>query len=245
MNNKKIIEIKDLSFSYSKIPVLDKINLSVEERDFIGVIGPNGGGKTTLLKLILGLLKPQTGTIQVFNTAPEFARKHIGYVPQYSETDDKFPITAYEVVALGLINKKTVTPFFNKKKKKQIDEIFEKLNINNVKNELFGNLTGGQKQRCLIARAIIAEPKILLLDEPTASVDSNAEIGFYNLLKELNNELSIIFVSHDLGFISSYVKKVACINKSLSIHPRSEIAKTNYNELYETDISIIKHKCGL
>ncbi len=240
-----VIKIQNLDFSYNGNKVLENINLEVEAKDFLGVVGPNGGGKTTLLKLILGLIGPDSGTIEILDNSPVKSRNAIGYVPQYNETDKFFPINVNDVVAMGLANKRTFFPGLNKSEQKKTSEVLEYLKISNLAKNTFGELSGGQKQRCLIARALLSEPKILLLDEPTASVDSSVEEDIYDLLKKLNEEITILFVSHDLGFISSYVNRIACINKNLVCHDKNEVSSDEVKSVYHDHTAVIKHKCGL
>ncbi len=242
----EIIKIENLSFGYNGEPVLNDINLSVQEHDFLGIVGPNGSGKTTLLKLILGLLEPDTGKVTIYNRPVAKARDMIGYVPQYSEMDKNFPINALDVVKMGLCNSSSYFPFRKKKVKEVALKAMRELSVENLAYSRFGELSGGQKQRVLIARALASHPRLLILDEPTASVDSSVEEDFYELLKKINSEITIILVSHDLGFISSYVNKVACVNKSLICHDINEIKSSDIiGELYHTNTSMIKHKCGI
>ncbi len=240
------IEISNLSFAYDKQQVLENINLDILPKDFVGIVGPNGGGKTTLLKLMLGLISPQNGKISILGKNPLEARNKIGYVPQYSEIDKSFPISVFEVVGSGLCNKNSLFPWFKKENTKRIFEILDKMQILSLSKVPFGELSGGQKQRCLIARALVSAPLILFLDEPTASVDSKVESDFYSLLKELNKDMTIVLVSHDIAFISTFVNKIACVNKNLVCHHSHEITgETLLHDLYKTNISSIHHNCGL
>lgn len=240
------IEIKNVSFAYDKQLILENINLSIDSKEFVGIVGPNGGGKTTLLKLMLGLLFPNKGTIEVLGKTPETARKLIGYVPQYSEMDKNFPISVYEVVSQGLCGSGSLFPWFSKKNSLDVLETLERLQIKELAQTSFGELSGGQKQRCMIARALVSNPAVLFLDEPTASVDNKVESDFYNMLKTLNEEMTIILVSHDVAFISKFVNKIACINKNLVCHSSTEITSdTVLSDLYKTDISAIHHHCGI
>jgi len=241
-----VIQIKNLDFSYNNdINVLENINIEVSEKDFVGIIGPNGGGKTTLLKLMLGLLKPTKGNIEVLGTTPKKTTNKIGYVPQYNTTDKFFPITALDVVLMGLTDSNSYLPWFSKKQITRAEEVMENIHIKNLRKKTFGELSGGQKQRCLIARAIASSPSILFLDEPTASIDSKVESNIYELLKELNKEITVVLVSHDLGFVSAYVNKVACVNRKLAFHNTADINSQDINKIYNAEMSMIKHQCGL
>lgn len=241
-----VIKIENLSFAYNSTYTLENINLIVEHNDFIGIIGPNGGGKTTLLKLIMGFIKPQKGTIEVFGKPAGKLNYTIGYVPQFNQTDKHFPIKAFDVVTMGLSNSKSFLPWNKKNDFEKVMEAMDFVKVSDIANKTFGELSGGQQQRCLIARALVSKPGILILDEPTASVDSTVEVDIYELLKKLNNDITILLVSHDVGFISSYINKIACVNKEISIHNKDEISIGNIShEAYHGDFSMIQHKCNL
>ncbi|WP_051931765.1 metal ABC transporter ATP-binding protein [Clostridium sp. KNHs214] len=211
-----IIEIEDLTVYYDSLCALDHINLNIKRGDFIGILGPNGGGKSTLLKSILGLIKPSEGSIKILKNSINKTSCSIGYVPQFSKFDKKFPINVMDVVLSGALNRKK--KFFLKYSSKDREEtmkILKFLKIDEFKDRQIGMLSGGQLQRVLIARALISNPEILLMDEPTASLDASSKAQIYSLLKDLNKDRTILIVSHDLEFISSYVDSVACLNKTL------------------------------
>ncbi|MFH2029810.1 MAG: metal ABC transporter ATP-binding protein [Bacteroidota bacterium] len=242
----KVIEIQDLTFSFNNVPVLSNISIDVERNDFWGIVGPNGGGKTTLLKLILGFLKPGSGLIKILETDPERARTKIGYVPQFGSMDKAFPITVQQVVEMGLTDSKNFFPWGQSKLRCKVNEVLESLKILPLRKKYFGELSGGQQQRVLIARALISDPEILLLDEPTSSIDSSIEGDFFTLLKSLCKEITILLVSHDVAFISSYVNKIACVNNSLVCHASNEITTPELiSGLYKDSVTSIHHKCGL
>jgi len=211
--NKPIVEITDLCFSYSGKEVLHSIDLSVNEKDFVAVIGPNGGGKTTLLKLVLGLLKPTRGSIKIRNRPPHSNDTTVGYVPQQIDHNLSFPATALDIVLMGKHNPDR-RRFFGDSKGDRQDamEALDKMGIAPFADRKITDLSGGQRQRILIARALVSNPELLVLDEPTASIDTKGQTDFYNLLKELNESLTILMVSHDLLTISSYAKSIACVN---------------------------------
>lgn len=241
-----VIKIDSLDFSYTNTAnVLEDINLEILEKDFVGIIGPNGGGKTTLLKLMLGLLKPSKGSIEILGTTPQKSTNRIGYVPQFNTTDNLFPINSLNVVLMGLTDSNSFLPWFSKKQINRALEVMADVGIEDLSKKSFGELSGGQKQRCLIARAIASSPSILFLDEPTASVDSKVESSIYELLKVLNKDITIVLVSHDLGFVSAYVNKVACVNKKLAMHKTTDINAKDINKIYNAEMSMIKHECGL
>lgn len=212
------ILIKNLQFSYQKQPVLTDINLQVAGGDFLAIIGPNGGGKSTLLKLILGSLKPQSGEIKVLNQKPQKVLDKIGYVPQNTNINTDFPITVIEVVLMGHVGHKR--PIFGYAKEEIACAMgaLAQVGMQEFANSKIGSLSGGQRQRVMIARALCAHPKILLLDEPTASIDTTGQKQIYELLKVLNEHMTVVVVSHDISVITHYAKKVAYVNKTLTSH---------------------------
>jgi zinc transport system ATP-binding protein len=233
-----LLEIKSLSAAYDSNIVLEDINFHVNENDFIGVIGPNGGGKTTLLKIILGLIKPFKGSIS-FNSEL-LSENTIGYLPQISTGDVNYPVTVTDVVLSGMMIKKKVLSRMSLADKTRAGEVIGHLGLAGFERSPLNELSGGQLQRVFLGRAIIGDPKLLLLDEPGNFVDSTFENDFYEKLKELNNRMAILMVSHDIGMISSHVKSYACVNKNLHYHPSSEI--TNEQLLaYGCPIQLITH----
>ena len=221
-----VIDIKNVSFAYDKQMILENINLSVEEKDFLAIIGPNGGGKSTLLKLILGIIKPQKGSISVLGKVPSKSLTHIGYVPQNTNVNTDFPIKVIEVVMMGHVGSKR--PLFGYGK----DEVLCAMGaLSQVGMEKFaqtkiGALSGGQRQRVMIARALCAHPQILILDEPTSSIDITGQKEIYELIKKLNESITIIVVSHDISVILEYANTAAHINKTLSYHDISDKKQT-------------------
>lgn len=236
-----LLTIHKLTAGYHKIPVLKNVNFSLEDKDFVGIIGPNGGGKTTFLKVILGQIKPWSGEIQYHfkNNNTDF-RRSMGYLPQQSSIDRKFPIQVKEVVLSGLMKDKSVFGIFNRKDFKKADEIMEKTGVLHLKNQPVGELSGGQLQRVFLSRAIISSPELLILDEPDSFVDNRFEQELYTILKELNREIAILLVSHDIGTISSYIKTIVCINKEFHYHPSNEISNEQL-KVYNCPIDIITH----
>ena len=246
MNTEPVIQIEGLGFGYGSVPVLEDISFEVHEGDFLGIVGPNGGGKTTLLRLILGFLKPDAGNILLFGSPPKKTRYLAGYVPQFTVTDHGFPITVIEVVAMGAMSGRTFMPWLGDSVRESARRAMAEVGIDHLARVPWGELSGGQRQRCLIARAIVSRPRLLVLDEPTTSVDMTVEEDFFDLLKKLNASMTILLVSHDIGFISSYVNRVACVNRRLACHKREEldIGKVT-RELYTGDVTMLKHRCGL
>ncbi len=236
-----IINLDDVSFSYSNIPVVRNINLAVREGEFLGVIGPNAGGKSTLLKLILGLLQPDAGKITVFGKRPEKGRSRIGYVPQHPVFSRDFPINVRDAVLLGRLGETRWYGGYTQEDREIAINALKAVEIDNIRNQTIDSLSGGQLQRVLIARALASRPDILILDEPTANIDVRAEEDIFGLLKQYNDHMTIIVVSHDIGFISGYVDRVACLNQTLLCHTTSEISGKTIEELYGAPVRMIQH----
>jgi len=218
-----IIEVKNLNFSYEKQRVLEDINFTIEKSDFLTIIGPNGGGKSTLLKLILGINKLQNGFIKVFGKNHLEQIQNIGYVPQNTNVNLKFPITVLEVVMMG--QNSLIKRIFGYKKdeKQKALEVLKKISMEDFANNKISNLSGGQRQRVLIARALFSNPKILLLDEPTSNIDINGCEQVYLTLQELNKKIPIIVVSHDISVILKYASKAFYVNKRMTQHDLSKM----------------------
>lgn len=227
-----IIEIKSLDFSYNGEVALKDVNLTIRQKDFTAIIGPNGGGKTTLLKLVLGLLTPVKGTIRVDGKSPQKASPCIGYVPQDVHTNSSFPITAIDVVLMGKLDPKKRLSRRSAANRRDAMAALERLEVATYADKKIGMLSGGQRQRVFIARALVAQPKLLVLDEPTASIDTKGQADFYRLLKELNQDITVLVVSHDLLIIFRYVKSVACVNKRLHYHDQAEITGEMLETMY-------------
>ena len=218
-----IVSITDVFFSYKGHSAIQGASMDIPQGEFVVMIGPNGGGKTTLLKLMLGMLKPDKGTIRVLGAAPAKASRHVGYVPQDGHANQDFPITVIDVVMMGALGsgKKRAGNF--QKNRREALVALDQMGMADFWGKRIGEISGGQRQRALIARALVTKPELLLLDEPTASLDARGEADFFRLLKELNKEITIVVVSHDFLAISRYVKSVACVNKNLHYHHEAEI----------------------
>jgi zinc transport system ATP-binding protein len=227
-----IVEIKNIWFAYNGHTVLEDVSLGIRQGDFIAMIGPNGGGKTTLLKLMLGLLKPDKGTIRVLGDSTEKASHHIGYVSQEVSINRSFPITAIDVVLMGKLEPGKRWAKNSVQDRTEALDALERMEIASIADSKIGELSGGQRQRVFIARALVTQPRVLLLDEPTASIDTRGQAEFYQLLKTLNKDIPILVVSHDLVAISTYVKSVACVNKRLHYHNQAEITGEMLEEMY-------------
>ena len=216
----ELINISNLSYKYHKTDVLENINLIIKDDDFLAIIGPNGGGKSTLLKLILGLLTPQDGEIE-----KKIENTQVGYVPQNTNLNIDFPITALEIVLMGIISSKKRFFGYSKEDITSAMASLSKVSMADFANSKIGDLSGGQRQRVFIARALCSNPKIMLLDEPTASIDVKGQREIYELLKELNKSICIVVVSHDISVLLNYAKNVAHINKNLVYHSLENIEK--------------------
>ena len=230
--NTPIVQVRDVTFSFNGEVALENVNLDICEGDFMAMIGPNGGGKTTLLKLILGLYTPQKGTIRVDNAPAPQASKCIGYVPQDVHINSRFPITALDVVLMGKLDPKKRWARKSADNRKAALAALGRMEMAHLAEKKIGELSGGQRQRVFIARALVTQPKLLLLDEPTASIDTKGQADFFMLLKTLNRDVTIVVVSHDLLVISRYVKSVACVNKRLHFHDQAEITGDMLETMY-------------
>lgn len=236
-----IIEIKNLSFSYTPgSPVLDSVSLTVNAGQSGCIVGPNGGGKSTLLKLMLGLLQPDCGSLKIFGVSPAKARAKIGYMPQYHQLDASFPASVLEVALMGRI---TPLTFFGYKKadKQAAMHALDVLGIADLAERSFAGLSGGQRQRVLIARALAGEPSLLLLDEPTANIDPGAEEQFYSTLAVLRKNMTVITVSHDLGFVNRETDLVICVNRTVNMHQAAGFTAETADEVYHHHVNMIKH----
>ena len=244
-----IIEIKNLSAGYDNRTVLRDVNLTVYERDFLGIIGPNGGGKTTLIKCILGLLKPTKGEIifhpqQVIGTDTPTTfnpQLSLGYLPQYNTIDRKFPISVQEVILSGLSIQKSLTSRFTPEQKEKGKHILSRMGLDGLEHRAIGQLSGGQLQRALLGRAIISDPAALILDEPSTYIDKRFEARLYELLAEINNECAIILVSHDIGTVLQQVKSIACVNETLDYHPDAGISTEWLEKNFNCPIELLGH----
>lgn len=230
-----IVQIRNLDAGYQGNLVLNKVSLSIMENDFIGIIGPNGGGKTTLLKVLMGLMKPLKGSIEY-----SIDRSEIGYLPQGNQLDERFPITVREVVASGLNDGFQSRIRLNQSSRKELEKTLSNTGLEKLQARPIGKLSGGELQRTLLARAIVSSPRLLVLDEPDTHVDNRFEMELYQLLHELNQRMTILLVSHDIGTISPYIKSIACVNRDLHYHASNEINEEQL-KVYNCPIEIISH----
>ena len=244
-----VIEVQGVSFSYGAAPVLQDVELQVNGGEFLGIVGPNAGGKSTLLKLILGLLPPQRGRIRVLGRPPRHASHLLGYVSQYPSFPRDFPITVEQVVLLGRLGNPhgrgwlgaLLPGRFGRGDHRAAARALAEVEADDLAGRQIGSLSGGQLQRVLLARALVSEPQVLILDEPTANIDQRLEGDIFDLLKRLNRRMAILVVSHDIGFVSAYVSRVACINRTLVCHHTDAIDGQVIQELYGEQVRMVAH----
>lgn len=234
-----LVKIRDLTVRYDNITALEHANMDIYADDFIGVIGPNGGGKSSLVKAIMGIT-PYSGTIELADGLRSGSHTHIGYLPQVSSFDRQFPISVREVVLSGLQSEHGFMRRYRLEDLRRVDEILEQASLSDLSNRAIGELSGGQLQRVMLCRAIISEPKLLVLDEPTNFVDNRFENELYNLLHHLSERMAIVMVSHDIGTISSVVKSIVCVNGHLHRHDSNIITEEQLQN-YGCPIQIITH----
>lgn len=237
----KLINIDNIVAGYDNKIVLHDVSLDIWENDFLGIIGPNGGGKTTLLKIILGLLKPKSGSVRYFDGEKEVSSLKIGYLPQMNKIDKKFPISVREVVLSGLMAEKPRFRDFTAEQKQRAEEVIAQMGLQELAKRAIGDLSGGQLQRVLLGRSMVSRPKVLILDEPNSYVDKRFESHFYNLLEEISKESSIILVSHDIGTVLSMVKNIACVNETLHYHSGADISAEWLENKYACPIELVCH----
>ncbi len=233
--SKALVVLKSVSTGYFSESVLEEVDLVIHTGDFVGVIGPNGGGKTTLVKVILGLQPLFGGSISFPS-----GRLRTGYLPQATQIDKAFPITVKELVASGLRIRRRWLPHLNVKQRRRVREMLEEAGLAHLAARPIGELSGGQLQKALLCRALIDRPELLILDEPNTHVDKQFEQELYRWLKELNKEMAILLVSHDIGTISPLVKTIACVNKTLHYHPSNELSE-ELLKVYNCPVDIIAH----
>lgn len=253
-----LIEIKNLSAGYDNRTVLRNVNLTVYDRDFLGIIGPNGGGKTTLIKCILGLLKPtageilytdkrfvasdkQRGTAQRPALTTNRSVLKMGYLPQYNSIDRKFPITVEEVILSGLSSQKSLISRFTATHREKARQVIARMGLEGLEKRAIGALSGGQLQRALLGRAIISDPALVVLDEPSTYIDKRFEARLYELLAEINHDCAIILVSHDIGTVLQQVKSIACVNETLDYHPDTGVSEEWLERNFNCPIELLGH----
>jgi zinc transport system ATP-binding protein len=235
-----VVTLDKVSFAYDRQLILKDVDLVIHDGEMLCMIGPNGGGKTTLLRLILGLLKPTRGRLRVFDRRPDQASHLIGYVPQYTSFDLKFPVNVMDVVLMGRLGTRLAGPY-RPADREAAHAALAEVGLGDLGHRPFADLSGGQRQRVLIARALASQPRLLLLDEPTSNVDSLAEQKLYDLLHHLNRHLTVLLVSHDLGVVSQMVTHVVCVHQEVQIHPTSALTGTAIRDMYGGNVSLVRH----
>jgi zinc transport system ATP-binding protein len=231
---------KDVSLDFGNVSVLKNVNFDIEHGEIVSLLGPNGGGKTTILKLILGLIRPTRGSITVFGSTPESARRSVGYMPQHMRYDPHFPVSVLDVVLMGRVDRHRFGSYKSSERHAALNALSE-TGVEELAKRPFSDLSGGQRQRVLIARALFSEPELLLLDEPTANVDLLAESQFLEILRRLNERMTVVIVSHDLGFVSDVVGKVICVHGHVVVHPTSVVTGEIIQDVYGGDIRMVRH----
>lgn len=237
----EMISVQHVWAGYGDQTVLEDITLSVKDGDFVGIIGPNGGGKTTLLKLMLGLIAPTQGVISIMGQSVEKGRRNIGYVPQLVEFDRAFPIRVWDVARMGRLGHRGLLERYRREDNDAVADALQRVDLLDLRDKPIGELSGGQLQRVYIARALAGRPKVLLLDEPTASVDYRVSANVYELLHQLNERVTIVMISHDLTAISTYVKSVGCLNRRLFYHGDKNITPDMLEAGYHCPVDLIAH----
>ncbi len=236
-----VIELRGVTFTYAGPPAVENVNLTIRRCEFVGLVGPNGGGKSTLLKLALGLIQPDRGTVRLLGVPPAEARKRVGYMPQSALLDPRFPVTVMDVVLMGRLGRSRALGMHGRTDVQIAAQALEEVGLLDCRRRSFAALSGGQRQRVLIARALACEPEMLLLDEPTANLDMRVEEQLYELLRRLNERLTIVLVSHDVGFVSQFVTRVVCVNRTVQVHTTSQVTGEVISELYGHDVRMVHH----
>ncbi len=235
-----VLEVRDVCFAYGSQEVLHNVGFQVAARDMTAIVGPNGGGKSTLLLLLLGLLTPRHGRIRVFDRPPAEARPRIGYVPQHLQFDPRFPVNAMDVVLMGRLRRDRLGAFSRSDRAAALDAL-EQVQMQDRRRRPFASLSGGERQRILMAQALVAAPDLLLLDEPTASVDALAEHALYELFHRLCERLTIVFVSHNVNVVTRHVSHVLCVNRTAAMHRIEDVMSSEFREAYGGDLAVLLH----
>ena len=242
MSSREVIRLNGVWVCYDGTPALEGVDLSVMPGKFLGVLGPNGGGKTTLLKVILGLVRPSRGQVRVLGQAPERGRKFIGYVAQYNLFDRDFPISVADVVLMGRYRSRGLLRRYSREDRSKACQALKTVGMLDLKDRQIGSLSGGEQQRVFIARALVSEPKVLLLDEPAASLAPDMQVEFYELMEKLKQKMAIVMVTHDIGAVSVHVDDVACLNHRLFYHGSlDELSAEELAETYSCPVQVIAH----
>jgi zinc transport system ATP-binding protein len=245
MPEAKAVQIRDLTFGYDANIVIEDADFDIDAGEFVSLVGPNGGGKTTLLRLMLGLLRPQRGSIRMFGKSPEAGRRRIGYMPQYVHLDPSFPVTVMDVALMGRLGCAGFAGPYRRADREAALQALREVECHKLAHRPFSDLSGGQRQRVLIARALASDPELLMLDEPTSNLDPAVQDDFYELLHRLNERMTVILVSHDVAFVSRHVNKIVCVNRTVALHSASAIEGEFIAQLYgDAGVSMVRHDHG-
>ncbi len=237
----EVIALRGVWAGYDGQVVLEDVDLSVQRRDFIGIVGPNGGGKTTLFKVLLGLVPPMRGEVRIMGMEVERGRRHVGYVPQLMDFDRDFPISVWDVVQMGRLGERGLLRRYTDEDREIVADALRRVDMVDQRERPLGDLSGGQRQRVYVARALATEPEILLLDEPLASVDPRVSADIYEVLTQLNKHITILMASHDIGAISSHVSTVGCLNRHLFYHGQDHLSPEMLERAYQCPVDLIAH----
>ncbi len=235
------IEYAGVSFSYNAAKILDNVNLTIGLEEFACIVGPNGGGKTTLIKLALGLLRPATGQVRLLGDTPKVTRKRVGYMPQNAQVDSRFPIAVRDVVFMGRLDERSFGSY-SQEDRAIVERALSEVGLERLQDRSYATLSGGEQRRVLIARALACDPELLILDEPTANLDPEAERELYHLLSKLNQWMAVVVVSHDMHFVSQFVQRVICVMRGVQVHQTSEITDRSIAEVFRKQMRIVHHE---
>jgi zinc transport system ATP-binding protein len=241
MNSAPVLQFSDVCFAYERAEVVHNVSLAVANGSLAAVVGPNGGGKSTLLKLALGLLRPRRGRVTLFGNTPEKTRRRAGYVPQHVHFDPAFPVRAIDVVMMGRTDKHWFGPY-RADDRAAAQNALERVHGTHLIRRGFSELSGGERQRVLIAQALSPDPEVLFLDEPTASVDHKIELEIYELLHELNAQMTVIVVSHNLNVVTRHASHLVCVNRTASIAPISSLTEGDLHAIHRGDMTVLQHE---
>ena len=238
MTESPLIAARHVTFGYGPETVVEDVSLEIRPRDFLAIIGPNGGGKTTLVKILLGLLRPWSGEVV---WTPPVRPGRMGYVPQFSTFDKDFPLRVSDVVLMGRLGRGSLLRPYTRKDREEVERVLERLGLTPLASEHVREISGGQLQRVLIARAVVAEPEILFLDEPTASIDADSRQTLTGLLEELNRRIPVVVITHDVTGLAPLVRRIACVNRRLVCHEGAELDARTLEEAYGGPVELVTH----